>query len=231
MRPPGGRSPGADPRAAMNSRRATAAETCVRRPVGTAARSGHWSRAGRFRDVVIGPLPTVVGSWVDRQASQPQPDAVHSDQRGSPHRRRRRAARRERRTPAGQRGAENVAPSSVCERDRDQAARRRAAARRRRSSRRCRGTARRTSALSTRARPLLVRVDEVGVPAAVGVVDLDDDGRRRSGAVEAPEHADRVEASAEGPRRWRPSAPGRRRGRCRARPGRRRRWRGSWRRA
>ena len=47
---------------------------------------------------------------------------------------------------------------------------------------------------------LLVGVDEVGVPVAVGVVHLDHHGRLGARVVEAPEHADRVEAVAQRPR-------------------------------
>ena len=45
---------------------------------------------------------------------------------------------------------------------------------------------------------LLVGVDEVGVPVAVGVVHLDDDAGQLAVAAVAPEDADRVEAVAEG---------------------------------
>ena len=44
---------------------------------------------------------------------------------------------------------------------------------------------------------LLVRVDEVGVPVAVGVVHLDHHAGELAVAAVAPEHADRVEAVAE----------------------------------
>ena len=46
----------------------------------------------------------------------------------------------------------------------------------------------------------LVGVHDVGVPAAVGVVHLDDDRREAVVAAVAPEHRDRVEDEAEGAR-------------------------------
>ena len=78
-----------------------------------------------------------------------------------------------------------------------------------------------------RGRPaLLVGVDEVGVPVAVGVVHLHHGGRVPPARVPAPVHRDRVEAVAERARvggHHHPAAAG---GRCRARRGRPRRWRG-----
>ena len=130
---------------------------------------------------VAPPVGGWVGSGSDGEPAQPEPDAVEPDEQ------RRRAERR------GQPGAVrpltgpdsdalNLAPSSVT----------RVTAMSRRSPgtgtparrcRRCRGTARRTSP-SAPSPALLVGVDEVGVPVAVGVVHLDHRRGQVAGGVQ-----------------------------------------------
>ena len=123
---------------------------------------------------------------------------MHSDQGRPADCRRCRASRRGRRTTSGQRRGERRAVVGV-EGDRDQQV---VARHRHRDVVPAVGAVeRRDVELLVDAGPaLLVGVDEVGVPAAVGVVHLDDRAGRGARPVEAPEDADRVEAVAEGAR-------------------------------
>ena len=145
------------------------------------------------------PFCAWVGTGLDRQSTQPQPDAMHSDQGSTPDGGRRGLSRGEVGAAAGQRGAEpgtvvgaqgdrEVEPVVVGHRDGELVGAVGAVERRD------------VHRLGRGGPALAVGVDEVGVPVAVGVVHLDDGGRRSARGVPAPEDRDRVEAVAEGPR-------------------------------
>ena len=192
-----GRRPAAGVRRRGTAAARSVAATSALKPVGTLCRPGH-AVAGREGVVVIS---DAFLSWVVRVGGGSRSRRAHSQM---PWARMSRAPRsaagalRRGEVVVGSPSSEavNTAPSSLCSvtvtcsllagpRDGDLVVA-------------VGAVERRDVHLLLGARPaLLVGVDEVGVPVAVGVVHLDDDAGELAAAAVAPEHADRVEAVAE----------------------------------